>query len=294
MTRIPADHPLRRTFIEQPAQTQPPQLPPAAAQPPPAQGRQDAAPASSPPGPSTEPEVLLAAPVHRPPVAVLWVFDDGGTTAELVRIRSASLVIGRTEGDLLIEHDLQISNRHAEIVRVLEDEHHYRWYLRDLESTNGTFVRIRQAVLKDNAEIMIARNRFRFVATPPADQQQEEKPPEIVPDLRSTCTWCVAESSVGPPDRPCLLELHADCEGRRLPLVNDWLLVGRDSQECMIALDHGNVNPRHAKIFRDDQDRWHIEDLGSLNGVWLRITEIPLGSRSCFLLGEQLFAVVLS
>jgi pSer/pThr/pTyr-binding forkhead associated (FHA) protein len=166
--------------------------------------------------------------------------------------------------------------------------------LRDLGSPNGTFVRVRQAVLKEDAEIMIARNRFRFVAAEEAEAAPEETPPEpAVPDIRSTMTWRVAETFVGGPARPSLLELHAGGEGRRLPLVNDSLLVGRDSRACQIVLDPWNVSARHARIYRDDQDRWHIEDLGSLNGVWLRITEIPLTNKSAFLLGEQLFALAL-
>jgi hypothetical protein len=44
-------------------------------------------------------------------------------------------------------------------------------------------------------------------------------------------------------------------------------------------------------VYRDNLGRWHVEDLGSLNGVWMRITEIPLTSQAFFLLGDQVFAI---
>jgi hypothetical protein len=43
-------------------------------------------------------------------------------------------------------------------------------------------------------------------------------------------------------------------------------------------------------VYRDPHDRWHIEDAESINGVWLRVTEVPLTAQSVFLLGEQMFA----
>src|SRR4051794_27294332 len=59
-------------------------------------------------------------PTLRPPMALLNVLDDGCDTGEVLRIRTASFVIGRIEGDLIIPHDEGISGRHAEINRCLE------------------------------------------------------------------------------------------------------------------------------------------------------------------------------
>ena len=294
MSNAPKDHPLRKTFVEKLAESRQ-AAPPAATRP-----AQSPLPSSIPRseevavgkpsavGPPDLTEVEPARPVHRPPMAVLWIFDDGEKTADLVRIRSSTFVIGRTEGDVIVEHDSQISSRHAEIARVLQDGQ-YRWYLRDLQSTNGTFARVREAVLKNDAEIMIARDRFRFVVASSSDPQKQEAP-NGVPDIRQTCTWRTAEVTSGPPGRPCLVELHASDEGKRFPLTVDSLLIGRDSRQCQIVLGNRNVDLHHAKVHRDDHDRWHVEDLGSRNGLWLRVTEIPLMGQSAFLLGEQMFA----
>ena len=56
-------------------------------------------------------------PTQRPPLALLIALDDGKGDGEVVRLRTDRFVIGRTEGDLLIPHDQQISGRHVEITR---------------------------------------------------------------------------------------------------------------------------------------------------------------------------------
>ena len=92
-------------------------------------------------------------PTQCPPLAVLTVFDDGADGGETIRIRQDQFVIGRTEGDLLIAHDAQMSGRHAELRRKLHKDRH-RWVLSDLGSTNGTFVRVGHACCS------MARNSF--------------------------------------------------------------------------------------------------------------------------------------
>ena len=56
----------------------------------------------------------LFRPKLRPPTPVLIVCDDGSESGESVRIRKDRFVIGRTEGDVTIPNDSQISSRHAE------------------------------------------------------------------------------------------------------------------------------------------------------------------------------------
>ena len=231
-------------------------------------------------------------------MAVLWVFDDGGKAAELVRIRGSHFVIGRTQGDLTIPHDAQISARHAEIVLTAEGSR-YRWCLRDLGSTNGTFVRARAAALKDESEILIVRHRLRLSAAPQGRAGCRraaagcQHPPDVQLAVADVEPGTAVEELAGPPPRPQLLELLPSGEGRCFPLTADSQWIGRDPQQCAIVLDDPTVDPRHARIFRDGQGRWHIEDAPSLNGIWLRVSEVPLCSQAAFLLGEQVFAVTL-
>jgi pSer/pThr/pTyr-binding forkhead associated (FHA) protein len=237
-------------------------------------------------------ETVAYRPVLRPPMAVLQVADDGLKTAECVRIRAASFVIGRTEGDVVIPHDHQLSGRHAEIVR-LEREGRFVWLLRDLNSTNGTFVRVREAALKDGTEFLIARRRFRFAeASPAAVGAAEARVPAM--DITKTCDWRALHTARNALDRPSLVEMLHDGDGRRYPLAHDSYWIGRDAKRSLLALSEDrSVNSLHARVFRDPQGRWRLEDANSLNGVWVRVTEVSLASQGAFLLGEQLFVFVL-
>ncbi len=255
-----------------------------------------AQPTPKPPALPKADEVAVPRPRYRPPTAVLQILDDSRRSGETVRLRTESCVIGRTEGDVRIVHDLQISTRHAEITRVLRDGK-YSWRLRDLGSTNGTYVRVKAALLADDQEIIVGQRRFRFAAAPPeADHPAEAEQPPVEPDIRKTCAWQLAETALfplKPREHPRLIELLTDGEGRHFPLTHDSEWIGRDSSLGTLSFpDDVAMNLRHAQLRRDKKDRWHIEDFGSANGVWLRVGEMPLTTQSSFMLGEQVFVIV--
>jgi pSer/pThr/pTyr-binding forkhead associated (FHA) protein len=221
-------------------------------------------------------------PVLRPPVGMLCILDDGKTEGEWVRLRADRTVIGRTEGDIRIPHDGLVSGRHAELVRQRTDKG-YRWHLVDLQSTNGTFVRIGSTFLRHENEIIIGGGRYRFEAgitsvptTPPG------------PSPQTTQAWS------GPPVQnlvPSLVELSPAGPVRRYSLTLPEIWIGRDAKLCSIARpDDLFINGRHARLYRDAKGQWHIENNKSLNGLWFRIQEpMPLGSACQFRLGEQRF-----
>ena len=71
-------------------------------------------------------------------MAILTAFDDGSMDAgETWRLRRSRTTIGRTNSDIEIAHDPDMSAEHAEIVRREQDGGH-QWQLVDLNSTNGT------------------------------------------------------------------------------------------------------------------------------------------------------------
>ena len=79
--------------------------------------------------------------------------------------------------------------------------------------------------------------------------------------------------------------------GRRLiPLEDEHLIIGRDG-DVTVAGDEF-ISPKHARIGLDEAGAW-IEDLGSLNGVWIR-TQGPfeLTVNDQFLIGMQVFQVL--
>ncbi|QDV32586.1 FHA domain-containing protein [Tautonia plasticadhaerens] len=233
-----------------------------------------------PPGDDTRP----FRPSIRPPIALLRVLDDGDQEGQDLRIRSSPFVIGRSEGDLLIPHDPGISGRHVELSRAFEDGAH-RWLLRDLQSTNGTFVRVSHSQLRDDQELLIGGIRLRFsTAVPGASTASTaaDRP-------GATRKWDA-------PGRPpasvaAMVVLTPGGDGPRLPISGDEAWIGRDPSACSVVLDDPMVSPRHARVARDARGRWTIHNERSLNGLWLRIREIDLIRGGQFQCGEQRFLV---
>jgi pSer/pThr/pTyr-binding forkhead associated (FHA) protein len=224
-------------------------------------------------------------PLRRPPIALLCILDDASDDGEWLRLRSEQYVIGRTDGQILIPHDPMISGRHAELSRRLESGRQ-RWYLTDLGSTNGTYVRIGDAVLKHGQELLIGNHRYRFEAASPSAALAEEGA-DAGDNPRRTSGW---QSISADQLFPSLVELTVKGEGERSVLngAENWL--GRDEARCNIVItDDPFVSPRHARIYRDPKGRWHAENGTTLNGTWLRIDSMALDTACQFQLGEQRF-----
>ncbi len=231
-------------------------------------------------------------PVERPPMAVLTVIDDGDDSGEILRIRAGTFVIGRVEGDLVIPHDGGISGRHAEIVRRPEGGQ-FRWYLRDLRSTNGTFVRAANVILHPDQEVLIGRGRFRFEPAGVSQGPGPTSPPGSgAGPPEATRKWqAITPQDLAALSRPSLVELTAQGEGRRFPLNDAETWVGRDPDQCTVVLDDPTADPRHARAYRDPKGRWVLENARSVNGLWVRVQEISIDRGGQFQCGEQRFLV---
>jgi pSer/pThr/pTyr-binding forkhead associated (FHA) protein len=229
-------------------------------------------------------------PADRLSMALLIVLDDGEDSGEVIRIRGSTFVIGRVEGDLVIPHDGGISSRHAEISRRIEGGH-ARWFLRDLQSTNGTFVRASQVILHDEQEVLIGRGRFRFESAEKAVSALEA-PPALGAPANATRKWqAPSVADLARVMHPSLVELTADGDGRRFTLTTPEVWIGREAGQGGIMLSDATVDPRHARARRDAKNRWVLENARSLNGLWARIQEIPLDRGGQFQCGEQRFLI---
>ena len=222
-------------------------------------------------------------PRNRPPMAVLCVRFDEEDTGEELAVFTSPFVIGRVEGNLVIEHDSEISGRHAELIRVFDNGRHY-WQLHDLKSTNGTFVRAAVALLKDQQEILLGGRRYRF------ELESEVSDPA---KSHSPTTRKVQQGLARPVQKPLavLVEVGDTTEENRFAVTATEHWIGRDSRLCSIVLDDPMVSPRHARLYRDKQNRWLLANAKSLNGVWLRVNRIDLGNTAQFQLGEQRFSI---
>jgi hypothetical protein len=227
-------------------------------------------------------------PSLRPPIAVLVAFDDGSDEGQSVRLRGDRFVIGRSEGDLLIPHDGQVSARHAELVRRKDEDSAWVWTLTDLGSTNGSFVRAGVALLKEGQEFLVGRTRYRFEGgegeAPAEPASQEARPPETA---KSTIAYISSASA----PVPTIIELTPSGPGGRVPLLEAEYWIGSDRAACLISPAHDPfVSPRHARLSRDAKGRWHVHNNKSANGVWVRVEQMDLTGSCYFQLGEQRFA----
>jgi pSer/pThr/pTyr-binding forkhead associated (FHA) protein len=239
------------------------------------------------PGPAGAPEQDTTSyrPSVRPSMALLHVLDDGEDSAEIVRIRANSFMIGRVEGNLTIPHDTGISGRHAEVSRRFENGEHC-WYLKDLQSTNGTFVRASTVILHHEQEIVIGSGRFRFEV--PADPP--ESAPAIESEVNATRKWeSVSGSRSVAGLQPALVDISPGRAGRRFALREQEYWVGRDPSQCAIVVNDPMVDKKHARVYRDEKNRWIIANARSRNGLWARIQEVGLGRGGFFQCGEQRF-----
>jgi two-component system cell cycle response regulator len=68
----------------------------------------------------------------------------------------------------------------------------------------------------------------------------------------------------------CLVNLHPPGPdiGRRIPLLNQQYVVGRDS-EAGFVVSRSSVSRQHARLFADADAAWWVEDLNSTNGTFV-------------------------
>jgi pSer/pThr/pTyr-binding forkhead associated (FHA) protein len=189
-------------------------------------------------------------PTVRRPMALLHVVDDGRDDGEVVRLRGDTTVVGRSEGDVIVPHDLLMSPRHVRIDRLPEGG----WRLTDLASGTGTFVRVDRAKLRHDRVIQIGSTRMRFQ------------------EVDLTEAWLIEESHTG--------------AGRRHECHGPVTTIGRAG--CTIVLDDPFVGEIHAEM-RCSPAGWRIRNTGA-NGLWVRIDEpVVMAAPAQFLCGEQRF-----
>ena len=118
----------------------------------------DVAISGPPPAEPLPDEAAAYRPTRRRGMALLHVVDDGREDGDVVRMRGDRLLVGRSEGDVVLPHDPGISGRHALIERLATSG----WRLTDLGSAAGTLVRVTHARLHHGSEVQLGRSRIVF------------------------------------------------------------------------------------------------------------------------------------
>ncbi len=236
-------------------------------------------------------------PVNRPPTLILCALDDGSRDeGEWHRVRKPEFRIGRTPGDadhpndIVIANDNGVSSIHVEIKLRIE-EGRYRYYLRDWPSRNGTFVRVSRAALKPNQELLIGARRYFLSGGEPTGNKPSADPANLSPS-KATRGWEDLSGVDLSQFVPKLIEMTPRGNGREFSLIEGENLLGSDDSRCQVTITGDPfVSGTHARILKDKKQRWVIENLGSLNGIWLRIDEMALDTGGEFQIGEQRFLV---
>ena len=181
-----------------------------------------------------------------------------------------------------------MSGRHAEISRRFENGEHC-WYLKDLQSTNGTFVRASTIILNHEQEFLIGSGRFRFEVPHGRRNQRRRSNPRC----NATRKWeSLAGSRAVMPD--C-----SRCSSTFLPGVpggasrfasrnTGWAAIRPSARSS--SMTRWSIS-RHARVYRDEKNRWIIANARSRNGLWARIQEVE--SRAWRVLSVRRTAVFL-
>lgn len=220
-------------------------------------------------------------PILRPSVPVLTVLDDGSFEAgEELRIRSARFVIGRSAGDLMLANDRAMSSTHAEIRRA-DASGQCDWYLHDLDTSNGTFVRVQGGRLTPHTILTLGLRRF-VLGEPFAELRRQEGDGTRMLDSS-------IDSSVWP-------LLQETCEGDAklsFPLRKATVTIGRKGGGCDIQIDDPHLAPHHATLEKAPRGGWRIKAEPTENGTWLSLAKIKLTPHCFFRCGEQFFRFVI-
>ena len=195
--------------------------------------------------------------------------DSGAVPTLVLRSRNASgrerewkltgrtIVIGRHSGDVSLPDDQLLSFSHVRL-----EWRSGQWFLRDLGSTNGTYVRIRgQVPLELDSWFLVGSYRFQVA---PSDQ------PGAPPAL-----WVLGA------DNAVLGEI---------PVDRDAITIGREGADLGFP-DDPAISGLHARLLRKS-GQFFLEDLRSSNGTFLRVIEemaVELGDS--FIAGAELFVM---
>lgn len=206
---------------------------------------------------------------------ILEVKQDGSLGNSLRIIKETS--IGRGNCDASFPNDLLLAPRHASVTK-----REGKLFLKDLGSTNGTFVKLRQDTeLTPGDVFLLGRELFRLTT-----QRLDES--------------LAGEGTIKMTGAPSLQPGPITAKLEHIKLTGDLIeefsldkpetTMGRTTGD-LIFKDDPYMSGMHARIVAQP-GRFILQDLKSRNGVYRRIRdEIELRDADEFFLGEQLFRV---
>jgi pSer/pThr/pTyr-binding forkhead associated (FHA) protein len=209
--------------------------------------------------------------------ARLVVIGQDGKPGREYSVTGDQTDIGRGEGDIVLPNDPYVSARHARLSR-----RNGRFFVRDLESVNGVYVRLRAAERLQHADlVLVGLEVLRF---------------EIVSDAEKGLGPAAERGAqvFGSPSVPRNMRL---CQRTVEGVTRDVYYPARD--EAVLGREVGDIvftsdpfmSRRHAAIVRDPTtNTFTLRDLGSSNGTYIAIRgERELVSGDHVRIGQHLF-----
>ena len=211
------------------------------------------------------------------PGARLTTILEDGTDGPVYSLEADPTDLGREEGGIVLPNDPYLSPRHARFFR-----RGSTWFVRDLDSLNGIFVRLaRPASLVDGDLLLAGLQVLKFALVSGAEQALGPAKQHgtllfgspIFPRYARLCQRTVEGVTRN------VFYLH-----------KNETTVGRESGDIVFT-DDPFLSRRHLVIRRDTaRGTFTVEDLGSVNGTYLAIHgEVALENGAQIRLGQHLF-----
>ena len=228
------------------------------------------------------PDFAFATRGHRPAVSAtgiahLAVISQDGTTGQTHWIERGSVDIGRDEGEIRLAADRYVSPRHARVVA-----RGASFFLRDLGSLNGVYLRVRDSEPLEHADLVLLGSEvLRFTVVANAEQGLGAA------NDQGTDVY-------GSPARPryaFLSERTVEGVYRNVFYISaNETVIGREFGDLVFTTD-SFMSRRHAAIHRDPAaGTFTLRDLGSSNGTYLAIRgEVELREGDHLRVGQHLF-----
>jgi pSer/pThr/pTyr-binding forkhead associated (FHA) protein len=210
-------------------------------------------------------------------LAHLAVIAQDGSTGQTYWIEQGSVDIGREEGEIRLASDRFVSPRHARVYA-----RGGSFFLKDLSSLNGVYLRVRESeLLRDADLILLGSEVLRFALLIGAES-----------DLGAATER--GTDVYGSPIRPRFARLsERTVEGvyRNVFYISeDETVIGREFGDLVFTQD-SFMSRRHASVERDaEAGTFTLRDLGSSNGTYLAIRgEVELREGDHLRVGQHLF-----
>jgi ABC transport system ATP-binding/permease protein len=218
---------------------------------------------------------------------------EGKDNGTMVQINKPGFTIGRENADLVL-NDVQASRKHAVI-----QFHDRRIVLKDLGSTNGTFVgskQIKEQELKHLDEITIGDTRLLVTIFENHEEPAAPKNAGSTILLRDEMS-AEGTTRIERPDDvefklPYKQKIYLDViDGAQKGTVYEFLsgrvVIGRADADLVI--EDPNISKKHAAVETWSRDTYFIRDLASTNGTYVngqRITSTKIKNGDIITVGN--------